>query len=106
MKRSGRSWRRRRGGASMEMDPRLRGPDRDGLVYTLGGRGPRPLSTTSEALTHGIRVQVQSRYLAERSQPEQSQYFFIYQVRISNEGTRAARLISRHWVITDGNGHV
>lgn len=64
------------------------------------------MSSTSEALTRGIRVRVQSRYLPERSQPDQFQWLFIYEIRISNEGDRAARLISRHWIITDGNGHV
>jgi ApaG protein len=64
------------------------------------------VSSSSEALTQGIRVNVQSRYWPERSQPEESQWLFIYQVRIANESDRAARLISRHWVITDGNGQV
>jgi len=49
---------------------------------------------------------VQSRYVPERSQPQQSQWFFVYHVRISNEGTEPAQLVSRHWIITDANGHV
>jgi len=64
------------------------------------------MSSNSEAVTRGIRVQVQSRYLPERSQPEESQWLFIYQVKIFNEGEESARLISRHWIITDGNGEV
>ena len=64
------------------------------------------MSSSSEAVTRGIRVQVRSRYLPERSQPEESQWLFIYQVRIANEGEHAARLISRHWIVTDGNGDV
>jgi ApaG protein len=60
----------------------------------------------SETTTRGIRVQVQSRYVPERSEPDQSQWFFVYHVRISNEGTEAAQLVSRHWIITDANGHV
>ncbi|HVO26603.1 MAG TPA: Co2+/Mg2+ efflux protein ApaG [Candidatus Margulisiibacteriota bacterium] len=60
----------------------------------------------SEAITRGIRIQVQSRYVPERSQPQQSQWFFVYHVRISNEGTEPAQLVSRHWIITDANGHV
>ena len=64
------------------------------------------MSTTSEATTHGIRVQVRSHYLPERSQPELSEWVFAYHVRISNVGASAARLIGRHWIITDGNGHV
>jgi ApaG protein len=60
----------------------------------------------SEATTRGIRIQVQSRYVPERSEPEQRQWFFVYHVRISNEGTETARLVSRHWVIADANGHM
>ena len=60
----------------------------------------------SEAITRGIRIQVQSRYVPERSEPDQSQWFFVYHVRISNEGTETAQLVSRHWIITDANGHV
>lgn len=60
----------------------------------------------SEATTRGIRIQVQSRYVPERSEPDQRQWFFVYHVRISNEGTEPTRLVSRHWVITDANGHV
>ena len=61
---------------------------------------------TSEATTRGIRVRVQSRYVPERSQPAHNEWFFIYTIRISNEGTEPAQLISRHWIITDANGHV
>lgn len=61
---------------------------------------------TSEAVTRGIRVRVRSAYVPERSQPNQNHWFFVYTVRISNESTAAAQLVSRHWVITDANGHV
>ncbi len=61
---------------------------------------------TSEATTRGIRIRVRSSYVAERSEPDQGQWFFIYNVHISNLGTETAQLVSRHWIITDGNGHV
>jgi len=61
---------------------------------------------TSEAVTRGIRVQVRSAYVPERSQPDQNHWFFVYTVRISNEGSEATQLVSRHWIITDANGHV
>ena len=60
----------------------------------------------SEATTRGIRVEVEATYLPERSAPERSQYFFSYDVRVSNVGTEAAQLVSRRWVITDGDGKV
>ncbi len=60
----------------------------------------------SEVITRDIRVRVQSRYLPERSSPEQEQWFFIYTVEIANLGEETAQLISRHWIITDANGAV
>ena len=53
---------------------------------------------------HGIRVQVVSQYIPQRSLPNDEQYFFAYHVRILNEGAAPAQLISRHWIITDGTG--
>jgi ApaG protein len=58
----------------------------------------------SEAVTRGIRVTVESRFEPERSSPEDGQWFFSYHVRVANEGERVAQLLSRHWIITDGNG--
>jgi ApaG protein len=60
----------------------------------------------SNAITRGIRVQVASQYLPERSSPAEEQYFFSYRVRISNEGNERARLVTREWIITDSNGEV
>ena len=45
-----------------------------------------------------------SRYLPERSSPSERQYLFAYFVTIDNEGEEVAQLVSRRWVITDGNG--
>ena len=61
---------------------------------------------TSEAVTRGVRVQVYSQYDAERSEPAKNQWFFLYTITISNEGTETAQLLTRHWIITDGTGHV
>ena len=60
----------------------------------------------SEAVTNNVRVEVESQYAPERSQPFQNQWFFHYTVRISNEGDEAVQLLSRHWIITDGNGKI
>lgn len=60
----------------------------------------------SDHTTDGIRVQVQSAFVAERSEPSQGRYFFAYRVRIANVGGETAQLISRKWVITDANGDV
>jgi ApaG protein len=61
---------------------------------------------SSRATTRGIEVSVESRYVPERSEPDQQQWFFAYTVQIRNLGTETAQLLSRHWVITDANGEV
>ena len=62
--------------------------------------------SSSEATTRNIRVRVQAQYDPRRSNPQQSQWFFLYTVNITNEGQDTVRLISRHWIITDGMGEV
>jgi ApaG protein len=61
---------------------------------------------TSEALTRGIRVAVVAEYAPDRSYPSQQQWFFLYTITITNEGRETVQLMSRHWIITDGSGHV
>ena len=60
----------------------------------------------SDTSTRGVRIQVQSAYIPENSSPGENRYFFAYRVRISNEGTETVQLISREWIITDGDGEV
>jgi len=62
--------------------------------------------SSSEATTRNIRVRVHAQYDPNRSRPQQSLWFFLYTVSITNEGREAVQLISRHWVITDGMGKV
>jgi ApaG protein len=61
---------------------------------------------TSDAITRGIKVHVESQYAPERSQPAASEWFFIYTITITNEGTDTAQLVTRHWIITDGTGKI
>ncbi len=58
----------------------------------------------STAITQGIRVEVESTYRPERSEPGLRRHLFSYTVRIMNEGEAPARLVSRHWIITDASG--
>lgn len=44
-------------------------------------------------------------YLPEQSDPEEGVYGFSYTVTVTNTGEVAAQLISRHWIISDANGH-
>jgi len=60
----------------------------------------------SDTTTRGIRVQVRSAYLSERSSPREGQYLFQYHVRISNVGSETAQLVSREWIITNAEGEV
>ncbi|MBT8087801.1 MAG: Co2+/Mg2+ efflux protein ApaG [Gammaproteobacteria bacterium] len=53
-----------------------------------------------------IRIQVATDYIDDQSEPESDRYVFAYTITISNEGKVAAKLLSRHWVITDANGKV
>ena len=60
----------------------------------------------SEAITRGVAITVRSFYVPERSDPARDYYFFAYRVRIANVGDETVQLISRHWIITDGEDHV
>jgi ApaG protein len=61
-------------------------------------------ASSSEAITNNVRVEVESRFAPELSQPLQSQWVFAYTVRITNEGEETVQLLSRHWIITDATG--
>ena len=62
-------------------------------------------ASSSEAVTNNVRVEVESRYAPEHSQPFQNEWFFHYTVRIANEGEDTVQLLTRHWIITDATGH-
>ncbi len=55
--------------------------------------------------TNNITVDVETRYLDQESDPEKERYIFSYTITIKNSGIIAARLLSRYWKITGGNGH-
>jgi len=62
--------------------------------------------TRSQAVTHGLRVEVEARYSAEHSNPGASQWFFLYTIRIANEGSETCQLLSRHWMIRNAAGRL
>jgi ApaG protein len=70
------------------------------------GVRPTVAEPTSHAETDGIRVSVESYYLAEQSSPRDDRYVFAYKITISNQSPRTAQLRTRHWIITDGRGTV
>lgn len=51
-----------------------------------------------------IHISVTPQYLLEQSAPESNQFVFAYTVHMENRGNIAARLLSRHWIITDSEG--
>lgn len=61
---------------------------------------------TSDMTTRGVRVRVAPEYHPDRSDPRAQRWFFSYTVHIVNHGEETVQLVSRHWVITDANGHV
>ena len=58
------------------------------------------------AKNYDIRVDVETRFLDDKSTPRENRYVFAYTINIRNEGAQAARLVARHWIITDANGKV
>lgn len=55
---------------------------------------------------HNIKIEVNTEYLAEQSTPDELRFVFAYHVKIHNEGETKVQLMSRHWIITDGNEKV
>jgi ApaG protein len=55
---------------------------------------------------HKIRVDVSTSYIEDQSRPDEGRFVFAYTITIHNEGTIAAQLLTRHWIITDANGKV
>ena len=49
-------------------------------------------------------INVDTRFLDDQSAPEEDRYVFAYTIHIRNQGKVPARLLGRHWLITDGNG--
>lgn len=62
--------------------------------------------SSSLAVTKGVRVHVDARFSPQHSDPQKREWFFLYTIRIENEGRDTVQLVNRHWIITDANGHV
>lgn len=60
----------------------------------------------SKTTTREIEISVLPAWLPERSNLQKSEYFFVYQIQITNHGEEKVKLLRRHWDITDGNGHL
>ena len=77
-------------------------------IRELSPPPPAPQVTTmSDRVTEGVRVQVRSFFVPFQSRPEASAYLFAYRVRITNEShPTTVKLVSRRWIITDALGRV
>lgn len=53
-----------------------------------------------------IQVTAVAEFLSEHSDTSQARFAFSYTITINNRGTVPARLLTRHWIITDANGKV
>ncbi|TXH05686.1 MAG: Co2+/Mg2+ efflux protein ApaG [Nevskiaceae bacterium] len=60
----------------------------------------------SDTTTRGVRILVKPSYLPDQSEPGSSRYLFAYHITIRNEGAETVQLLTRHWVITNGEGRV
>ena len=58
------------------------------------------------AVTRDIQITVMPQFVAERSEPEEGQFFWAYTIEITNLGRESVQLTARHWIITDANGVV
>lgn len=67
---------------------------------------PNECAAVPRTSRNKIRVEVSTNYVDDQSRPDDSRYFFSYTITIRNEGRTPARLMTRHWVITDANGKV
>ena len=56
--------------------------------------------------TYQITVTASPQYVPDQSDPDAERYVFAYTITLENTGTVTAQLISRHWLITDGNSNV
>jgi len=53
-----------------------------------------------------LRINVATQYVDDQSEPDIDRYVFAYTITIENLSDVPAKLLSRHWVITDANGKV
>jgi len=55
---------------------------------------------------YDIQVKVATQYIEAESNPDANRYIFAYTITIKNKGDIAAKLLSRHWIITDADNRV
>ncbi|SDW73575.1 ApaG protein [Nitrosomonas communis] len=66
----------------------------------------RYTQTMNNEKKYDINILVRTTYLPEQSDEEADRHVFSYTISISNTGNVASQLISRHWIITSGDGNI
>ena len=59
-----------------------------------------------DKIKYEISIEVETDYIDNQSEPDVDRYVFAYTITIANRGNIPAKLLSRHWVITDANGKI
>lgn len=64
------------------------------------------LMSLKRVQTSNFDISTTTVYVASESNPAEQRYFFAYKISIKNNGQQPAQLLNRHWIITDGLGHI
>jgi ApaG protein len=84
----------------------LHGAPCDVLAVRVRMNCPHDEPTAAMTSVHKISIEVETTYLDDQSEPREQRYVFAYTITIRNEGDVPAKLLTRHWIITDANGRV
>ena len=60
----------------------------------------------AQSKSNAVTVSARTQFLPGQSDEAAGRYAFAYTISIVNDGTVAAQLVSRHWIITDARGQV
>lgn len=70
----------------------------------MNANGHQRVNMSIDKQMYNIQVNVQTRYIPEQSDPEEDRYVFAYTITIHNAGSVPAKLLTRHWIITNADG--
>ena len=69
---------------------------------------PPLLEMTQKSSTplHAIEINVDCQFVEKRDSSNEERYLFAYTISIRNNGSIAAKLLTRHWIVTDANSKI
>jgi ApaG protein len=53
---------------------------------------------------YDVDVAVETQFIQNQSDPDSRRFVFAYTITITNSGDVPAKLLTRHWIITDADG--